>query len=100
MSNNSKTINSSFAATFTIRTMFCLILANLLLRVYVKETIFKYSENMSETSVQAFKTGRVWSPYRSEGIFIVMATLSLMTLLQEGFTNDLNQADYKTSRCD
>ena len=30
----------------------------------------------------------------------VMATLSLMTLLKEGFTKDLNQADYKTSRRD
>ena len=29
-----------------------------------------------------------------------MAMLSLMTLLTEGFTNDLNQADYKTIRCD
>ena len=30
----------------------------------------------------------------------VMATLSLMTLLKEGFTKDLHQADYKTSRRD
>ena len=39
--------------------------------------------------------------YRLKNIIVfVMVTLSLMTLLKEGFTNDLNQADYQTSRCD
>ena len=39
--------------------------------------------------------------YRLKNIIVfVMVTLSLMTLLKEGFTNDLNQADYQPSRCD
>ena len=36
--------------------------------------------------------------YRLKNIIVfVMVTLSLMTLLKEGFTNDLNQADYQPS---